>query len=97
MSDAELCYADIAELSRRLRGRELSPVELTEAFLERTENPHYAGVVDYGDRAEHCWNGDHDNPNAISRLRYNSMYVPRILQRIQESAPAGADLTSWRY
>ncbi len=72
-------------------------VYLTEAFLESTENPYYAGVVDYGDRAEHCWNGDHDNPNAISRLRYNSMYVPRILQRIQESAPAGADLTSWRY
>ena len=72
-------------------------VYLTETFLESTTNPHYAGVVDYGDRAEHCWNGDHDNPNAISRLRYNSMYVPRILQRIQESAPDGADLTSWRY
>lgn len=72
-------------------------VYLTEEFLEGTEDPYYAGVVDYGDRAEHCWNGDHENPNAISRLRYNSMYVPRILERIEESAPAGADLTSWRY
>ena len=72
-------------------------VYLTEEFLESTSNPYYGGVVDYGDRAEHCWNGDHDNPNAISRLRYNTMYVPRILERIEESAPAGADLSSWRY
>ena len=28
--------------------------------------------VQYGDRAEHCWNGaEGDVPNAISRLRYN--------------------------
>ncbi|MFQ5571661.1 MAG: hypothetical protein ACE5G0_18425 [Rhodothermales bacterium] len=72
-------------------------VYLTEDFLETTTDPYYAGVVDYGDRAEHCWNGDHDNPNHISRLRYNTMYVPAILKRIEESAPPDADLTSWRY
>lgn len=72
-------------------------VYLMEDFLESTTNPYYDGEVDYGDRAEHCWNGDHENPNAISRLRYNSMYVPKIMKRIMESAPADADLTSWRY
>jgi len=72
-------------------------VYLTEEFLESTTNPYYAGVVDYGDRAEHCWNGDHDQPNAISRLRYHQMYMPIILQRILHSAPQGADITSWRY
>jgi hypothetical protein len=72
-------------------------VYLMEEFLEGTENPHYEGEVDYGDRAEHCWNGDHENPNYISRLRYNTMYLPKILERINESAPKGADLTSWRY
>jgi hypothetical protein len=72
-------------------------VYLTEEFLESTTDPCYAGVVDYGDRAEHCWNGDHDNPNQISRLRYNTMYLQRILERIENSAPEGADLTSWRY
>lgn len=71
-------------------------VYLMEEFLERAE-PDYEGVVDYGDRAEHCWNGDHDNPNAISRLRYNRFYVPQIMKRIKDSAPQGADLTSWRY
>jgi hypothetical protein len=72
-------------------------VYLTEEFLESTAEPYYAGVVEYGDRAEHCWNGDHENPNAISRLRYNTMYVPRILERIEEAPPPGADLSSWRY
>jgi hypothetical protein len=68
-----------------------------EEFLESTSEPYYEGEVTYGDRAEHCWNGDPDQPNHISRLRYNSMYVPKIMKRIAESAPAGADLSSWRY
>ena len=72
-------------------------VYLTEEFLESTTNPYYGGEVDYGDRAEHCWNGDHENGNHISRLRYNSMYVPKIIERIEKSAPEGADLSSWRY
>ena len=72
-------------------------VYLMEDFLESTSDPYYEGEVDYGDRAEHCWNGDQENPNHISRLRYNSMYVPKIMKRIEASAPKGADLTSWRY
>ncbi len=72
-------------------------VYLMEDFLESTTNPYYEGEVDYGDRAEHCWNGDQENPNYISRLRYNSMYVPKIMERIEKSAPKNADLKSWRY
>ncbi len=72
-------------------------VYLMEDFLEKTSSPYYNGEVDYGDRAEHCWNGDQENPNHISRLRYNTMYVPKIMDRIKESAPKGADLSSWRY
>jgi len=72
-------------------------VYLTEEFLESTTDPYYSGVVEYGDRAEHCWNGDHENGNYLSRLRYNTMYLPRILERIEAAAPEGADLTSWRY
>ena len=72
-------------------------VYLLEQFLEGTREPYYAGEVDYGDRAEHCWNGDHENPIAISRLRYNLFYMDKIMKRIEESAPEGADVTSWRY
>ncbi|RMD63972.1 hypothetical protein D6833_05090, partial [Candidatus Parcubacteria bacterium] len=72
-------------------------VYLVEEFLKQTKNPFYGGEVDYGDRAEHCWNGDHERPNHLSRLRYHQMYVDKILSRIEKSAPPGADLTSWRY
>jgi hypothetical protein len=72
-------------------------VYLMEDFLEGTSDPYYEGEVAYGDRAEHCWNGDPTLPNHITRMRYNSMYVPKIMKRIAESAPKGADLTSWRY
>jgi hypothetical protein len=71
-------------------------VYLVEEFL-KTADPPYGGEVDYGARAEHCWNGDHTRPNAISRLRYVQMFAPKIVERISKSAPAGADLTSWRY
>ncbi|MCH7840691.1 MAG: hypothetical protein IID38_10720, partial [Planctomycetes bacterium] len=72
-------------------------VYLMEEFLNGTKDPHYDGVVEYGERAEHCWNGDQDRPNALSRLRYHQMYVDRIMERIRKTAPTGADLTSWRY
>ena len=72
-------------------------VYLVEEFLKVTKDPYYGGEVAYGDRAEHCWNGDPTRPNATSRLRYNQMYVPKILARIQKTAPLGADLKSWRY
>ncbi|HEX9800567.1 MAG TPA: hypothetical protein VGC00_10420 [Thermoanaerobaculia bacterium] len=71
-------------------------VYLLEEFLRRAEPPADA-FVDYGDRAGHCWNGDHENPIWISRLRYNTFYLPRILERLATAAPAGADLSSWRY
>jgi hypothetical protein len=71
-------------------------VYLAEDFLESTTDPYYGGEVAYGDRAEHCWNGDPTRPNALSRLRYVQMHAWKILERIEESAPAGADM-SWRY
>ena len=68
-----------------------------EEVLNATKNPPYGGEVKYGDRAEHCWNGDPNLPNYLSRLHYSTTYLPKILERIQKTAPAGADLTSWRY
>jgi hypothetical protein len=72
-------------------------VYLVDDFLKTTKNPFYGGEVDYECRAEHCWNGDHTRPNAISRLRYHQFYAPKIVDRIMKSAPPGADLKSWRY
>ncbi len=72
-------------------------VYLLEDFLKSATNPSYDGEVKYGDRAEHCWNGDPNLPNYLSRLHYNVQFLPKILDRIQKTAPPGADLTSWRY
>ncbi len=72
-------------------------VYLAEDFLRSAKNPPFTGEIEYGDRAEHCWNGDHKQPNAISRLRYTQMYAPKIVERILKTAPKGADITSWRY
>ncbi len=72
-------------------------VYLVEDFLKTPKNPAYGGEVTYGDRAEHCWNGDPTRPNATSRLRYHQMFIPRIAARILKTAPPGSDLTSWRY
>jgi hypothetical protein len=71
-------------------------VYLLEDFLDSANPPAHAEVA-YGPRAEHCWNGDPKLPNAYSRLHYETMYVPKIMQRIKETAPNGADLKSWRY
>jgi hypothetical protein len=72
-------------------------VYLLEDSLRRTTNPPYEGEVKYGERAEHCWNGDPTLPNYLSRLHYNVQYLPEILARIEKTAPRGADLRSWRY
>jgi len=68
-----------------------------EDVLKKLDNPNCNCVVDYGARAEHCWNGDHTQPNYISRLRYHQMFIKKWAEEVKTRAPEGADLTSWRY
>jgi hypothetical protein len=68
-----------------------------EEMIKKLENPACNCEVDYGDRAEHCWNGDHTQPNYISRLRYHRMFIPTWAEEVKTRAPQGADLQSWRY
>jgi hypothetical protein len=65
--------------------------------LESTQDPYYNGEVLYGDRAEHCWNGDPELPNYITRLRYNTMYLDKIAKRLKDTAPVGFDQKKWVY
>ena len=63
-------------------------VYLVEDFLKTTTNPFYAGEVAYGSIAPSIVGTEIPPlPNAISRLRYHQMYVPKILDRIKRSAP----------
>jgi hypothetical protein len=72
-------------------------VYLTEEMLRSRQDPVYNGEVDYGDRAEHCWNGDHTQPNYISRLRYHQMFITKWAEEVKKRAPADADCNSWKY
>jgi hypothetical protein len=72
-------------------------VYTAEDMLKGLKNPDCQCEVDYGDRAEHCWNGDHTQPNYISRLRYHRMFIPKWTEEVKGRAPMGADLKSWRY
>lgn len=72
-------------------------VYLTEEILQETSAPYYNGEVDYGDRAEHCWNGDHENGNHLTRLRYHSMFIKKYSEKVETIAPQGSDLDGWRY
>jgi len=71
-------------------------VYAVEEFL-RSAEPAAEAVIDYGDRDEHCWNGDHTRANAYSRLRYPQMVLPWAAERMLLTAPKGADTRSWRY
>jgi hypothetical protein len=72
-------------------------VYTAEDMLKKLSNPSCNCEVDYGDRAEHCWNGDHTQPNYISRLRYHQMYIPKWAEEMKSRVPKGADVVSWRY
>ena len=72
-------------------------VYTAEDMIKKLENPKCNCEVDYGDRAEHCWNGDHTQPNYISRLRYHRMFIPKWAEEVKSRAPQGSNLTSWRY
>jgi hypothetical protein len=72
-------------------------VYLTEEVLKGLTDPAADAEVDYGNRDEHCWNGDHTRANAYSRLRYHQMFIPRLMEQIRKNHPADVDTTSWRY
>jgi hypothetical protein len=105
---AHILRRDWATLGPKLRGKlriyvgDMDNYYLNNAVYEveeflKSANPPADAVVDYGDRAEHCWNGDHTRSNAYTRLRYPQMVLPWAVERMLLTAPAGADLRSWRY
>ncbi|MES1220863.1 MAG: hypothetical protein ABUT20_35510, partial [Bacteroidota bacterium] len=68
-----------------------------EEVLKKLQKPSCSCQIDYGDRAEHCWNGDHSLPNYLSRLHYHQMFIKKWAEEVKARAPKGADLKSWNY
>jgi hypothetical protein len=61
-------------------------------FLEGTKDPYYAGSFDIGVRQPHCYSGMPEFPGQRAEQRI----VPKMIERMLMTAPAGSDL-SWRY
>ena len=61
-------------------------------FLESTTDPPYGGTFDIGKRQPHCYSGTPEYPGQRPEQRY----IPKMIERMLMTAPAGADL-SWRY
>jgi hypothetical protein len=60
-------------------------VVLLEDFLEKTKNPYYAGVVEYGDRKPHCW-----GPGGAELIKL-------FEEHITKNAPKSEDTSKWKY
>ncbi|MGD9344837.1 MAG: alpha/beta hydrolase-fold protein [Candidatus Aminicenantes bacterium] len=60
-------------------------VVLLEEYLEKTQNPYYAGVVKYGEREPHCW-----GPRGAELLEL-------MADHIVKNAPSGENTDLWLY
>ena len=67
-------------------------VHLLKDFMDTTTDPYYRGSFDFGVRKPHCYAGDIDPASGISQH-----YFPEMVKHMEETAPAGADLKSWKY
>jgi len=67
-------------------------VHLLQDFMETTTEPYYHGTFDFGQRKPHCYAGNFD-----PKVGLNQHYLPEMVKRMEETAPKGADVSSWKY
>ena len=67
-----------------------------EDFLMHARPSSEAEIV-YGERREHCFTGDSSVPNNVGNRTVHQRYIPAMAAWLEKTAPAGADVKSWRY
>jgi hypothetical protein len=67
-------------------------VHLLQDFMETTTDPYYRGTFDFGQRKPHCYAGNFDPQ--VGLLQH---YLPEMAKHMEETAPKGADVSSWKY
>jgi hypothetical protein len=72
-------------------------VHLMQDFLESTNYPYYAGDFDYGPGRPHCYAGKDDLPVQEAGATTNQRVIRKAVERMLKTAPAEADVSSWRY
>ena len=67
-------------------------VHLLKDYLESTTDPYYHGSFEFGVRKPHCYAGEYDSAAGL-----NQHYWPEMVKHMEQTAPKGADLKSWKY
>ncbi len=72
-------------------------VHLMQDFLVTTNYPYYDGDFEYGPGRPHCYTGNDGLPIEAAGLTANQRVIRKAVARMLQTAPAGADVSSWRY
>jgi len=67
-------------------------VHLMKDWMEKTTDPPFRGSFDFGMRKPHCYTGDFDPQ--VGLLQH---YLPKMIEHMEDTAPKGADVKSWKY
>jgi hypothetical protein len=72
-------------------------VRLLDDFLKNTNNPYYAGDIEYGPDQPHCFTGDARENWRVGAMTLVQRILPKAVAWMEKTAPAGADTKSWKY
>ena len=72
-------------------------VRMLQQFLESTNDPYYAGYVKFGPHQPHGYSEDPHLPVELGGLVARQRVLHEAVEWMLKSAPAGADISSWRY
>jgi len=74
-----------------------NPVYQSEDFFKTTQEPPAEAEIIYGERREHCFTRDTENPNNAGSRTVHQRYMPAMAKWMIKTAPKGEDVTSWVY
>jgi len=72
-------------------------VHLMQHALDATSNPHSDATFDYGVDQPHCYTGPPGSTTREGGLTFTQRVLKAAAAYMLETAPPGADTTSWRY
>ncbi len=74
---------------------------LQDRLDDPSTTPYASATFDYGPRMPHCYTGEPVVPKNIERWyagsTINQRILPKMVERMEKTAPPGADLKSWKY
>ncbi len=72
-------------------------VRMMQTFMESPQNPYRAADFDFAPLQPHCYAGPEDLPRSGSSRSLLQRLLPQMTDRMEKTAPPGADLKSWKY